>query len=79
MYLCVESESLCYTVETSTTLYINYISIKNKNKMTNKSVEDIKKSLNQLISGCIFCKCLVNVIKIYILFPNSALNHGSTF
>lgn len=30
--------------------------------------------MNQLMSGCIFCKCLVNVIKIYILFPNSALN-----
>ena len=38
------TESLCYTVESSTTLYINYISIKNKNKMTNISVEDIKNS-----------------------------------
>ena len=42
VFMC-RSESLCYTAESSTTLYINYISIKNKNKMTNKSVEDIKK------------------------------------
>ena len=59
IYMCI-TELLCCTVESSSTLYINYISI--KNKMTNISGEAIKKSHEPTHeSGCIFCKCLVNI------------------